>query len=244
MKTILELTNFMSAYGNLYKAFKNDKEYHVFGINDEVDFQVEMVGITNIKTVTDADLNKIDEIRIWYHSKNTNETIFMAIVVMLLAEYSQKIRLIDVRKTGVKRKFASSVGSFNGDELFSMQLFANNLTNLKYRYCEKIVNYYYRRNELSDSFMMVNGNTIHELSHSDIKQFILEKFIDSTFPSHIIGIVMGHEWEEKGWCFGDNIIYKFVIDLINEGLIKIESSFYEDYDMPPKLAPNNISNGL
>ncbi len=58
---------------------------------------------------------------------------------------------------------------------------------------------------------------------------------DHVRPPIIIGCVMGYEWEEKGWIFGDNVIYRFIVDLINEGKILISNSYFEWYMKPPVL---------
>ena len=75
-----------------------------------------------------------------------------------------------------------------------------------------------------------------------MSKYILSHFVNNYSPAHTIRLVTLLEIE-KGWCFGDNVIYKFIIDLINEGKILLVSSFDERYDKPPKLFLNNNVSG-
>lgn len=236
MKKILELTNSMSGYGTLKHAFKDDEDKHFYGENEDFDYQICLWHLPSVESLTKEDLDTIDEIRIWYCSKNTNESMFIAVIVYVLEEYRNKIHLIDiVNYEGRPGSHYYCVGELNGHDVQKVQSLQIKLTEEQTTFCEKAICYYFERDQYADSFMMIKGHTIYELPHSEIKEYILSNFENYAVPSHTIGKVMGYEWEEKGWCFGDNVIYKFIADLINEGKIMVQASFHERYAFPPKL---------
>lgn len=236
MKKILELTNSVSGYGTLKCTLKDDEDKHFFGESEDFDYQICLRQLPTIESLTNEDLDDVDEIRIWYCSKNTNESMFMAVLVYILEEYRNKIHLIDIASyEGRPCSHYYCVGELNGYDVQKVQSLQTKLTAEEITFCEKVICYYFERDQYADSFMMIKGHTIYELPYSEIKEYILSNFENYAVPSHTIGKVMGYEQDEKGWCFGDNVIYKFIADLINEGKVMVQASFYERYVFPPKL---------
>ena len=243
MKTILELTNSLSGYGSLRVAFADDENKHIFGANGDIDFQINSRVIPSMEDITNIDIKEIDEIRIWFCSKNTNEVIFASVIVHIFKEYQSKISLIDlsryISKPGIEY---FSIGELYFFQIIKAQSLQRKLSKYKSMFFKKVIRYYFERNTHSESFMMVEGRRIYELPHSEIKEYILNHFVNNAATGHTIGLVMAVE-REKGWYFGDNVIYKFIIDLINEGKILLVSSFNERYVSAPKLFLNNNMSG-
>ena len=240
MKIMLELTNLDSARGTIKSAFKDDKDVlHLYGEIGEIDFQINMETIAKEDILTIKKLEEVDEIRIWYSSINTNDSIFAAFMLHRLEEYLDIIKLIDVSKYDGKHSMMRvCVSCFSRDEIVKWQKLERKALPEDLEFARKLLAYYFSRNQTKESFIMVNGHVIYELPHEEIKDFICSHFENYHIPAHTIGAVMSEEWNEKGWIFGDNVIYKFICDLINEGRIMLHASYHERYDTAPKLFLN------
>lgn len=233
METILELTNSVSAYGSLRKAFEKDKKSnHVFGCNEDFDFQIETINDFTRESVIRKDIKLVTKIRIWMSSLNTNDNIFTAYVCALF-DYVSFISIIDISEDVDKPKsFHASVANFASNELIEMQKHERKMTEKHTHFYTMLIHYYLNRNKNDNSFIMVKGQSIKELKHETIKRYILRRMPNFKKPSHIIGTVMSYEWDDKQWWFADNVIYKFIIDLINEGRIKVDPTYHGRYWEP------------
>lgn len=237
MKIILELTNSDSARGIIRAAFKDDKDIlHLFGENSEIDFQIKMETLLAEDVLTMKKIEDVDEIRIWYSSLNTNDSIFMSFLLHRLETYLEKIKLVDVSGyIGRHSIMKVSLGCFIREEIIEWQKLERLATLDDLEFARKTLAYYFSRDEDIDSFIMIKGHQIFELHFEEIKEYICSHFENFKTASHTIGAVMGEEWAEKGWVFGDNVINKFICDLINEGRVMVYASYNERYNLPPKL---------
>ncbi len=237
MKIILELTNSDSARGTMRAAFKDDKDIlHLFGENNEIDFQIKMETLLMEDVMTMKKIEDVDEIRIWYSSINTNDSIFTAFLLHRFENFLGKIKLIDISGyVGRHSIMKVSLGCYNRDEIIEWQKLERLATLDDLEFARKTLAYYFSRDEENNSFIMIKGHQIFELPFEEIKEYICSYFENYQTASHTIGRVMGEEWHEKGWIFGDNIIYKFICELINEGRVMIYASYNERYSVPPKL---------
>ena len=237
MVKILNLTNQTSSYGFIKKVLNRDSNF--FGKNIEQDFQISFSVFSSINDFIDTCVEEFDQIVVWYSSLNTNDSIFVAFVIQMFKEYESRIRLIDVSECrGLNGKPYYSVGCLGYGETDYIKNKGQKLNTEKVRFFEKVLCCYFERDPNSESFLMIQGRSIYELPYSEVKEYILSWIENYSYPSHTIGAVMGEEIDEKGWCFGDNVIYKFILDLINEGKILLQASFHERYDIPPKIFKN------
>ena len=237
MKIILELTNSESAKGTMRSAFEKDKDaLHLFGENGEIDFQIKMETLLIEDILTIKRIEDLDEIRIWYSSLNSNDSIYMAFSLHRLADYIDKIKLIDVAKYNGRHSIMRvCLGSYNREEIIEWQKLECAATQDDMEFARKLLACYFSQKEESNSFIMVKGHQIYELPYEEIKDYICSHFENFKLASHTIGTVLSKEWNEKGWFFADNVIYKFICDLINEGRIMVQASYHERYNVPPKL---------
>ena len=233
----LELTNSMSTYGTLVRAFKDDENNkYYFGDNDEIDYQTRKQYIPPLRDITRVKLESIDKIRIWMSSINTNDQVFTALMLNVFRDYLEKITIVDVlRKCSEPRPMHTMVGCNTQNELRECLKHERKLCDSDINFYKKLLRYYGKRDESLKSFIMVKGTRISELKHSTFKRYILETMNGYVRTPHLIGRIMSAEWDERGWIFGDNVIYKFIIDLINEGKILINSSYFEQYSRSPIL---------
>lgn len=237
MKIILELTNSDSARGTIRAAFKDDKDIlHLFGENSEIDFQIKMESLLKEDVLTMKKIEDVDEIRIWYSSINTNDSIFMAFLLHRFENFLNKIKLVDISGYAGRHSIMTvSLGCYNREEIIEWQKLERLATLDDLEFARKTLAYYFSRDDENNSFIMIKGHQIFELPHEEIKEYICSHFENYKTASHTIGAVMGEEWNEKGWIFGDNIINKFICELINEGRVMIYASYNERYNIPPKL---------
>lgn len=233
----LELTNSMSTYGTLVRAFKDDENNrYYFGDNDEIDYQIRKQYIPPLRDITKIKPESIDKIRIWISSINTNDQVFTALMLNVFRDYQEKITIVDVLRKCPNPRPKNLMTACNYEyELKECLSNERKLSDSDINFYRELLRYYGKRNETMKSFIMVSGTRISELKFSSLKRFILDTMTGFERTPHVVGRIMSAEWDEKGWVFSDNVIYKFIIDLINEGKILIYSSYFEQYSRSPIL---------
>lgn len=246
MKTILNICNSESAYVTLRKTFKNNENtIYLFGDNKYYNFQINRTAC-NLSDVLEDISKPVDLIRVWFTKRNINECIFVGILLSDLKKISN-VELINIDscdyflKDRKKQCIIHSLGEVNS-ELFLKSLELKNNESFDFK---KALDAFNESMFDSNKMLMIKDDMDpFFVSDEEIKNYIIEiikkekGFIRIT---NLIGIVMGHSIE-KDWFLEDHVVYKYILDCINEGKLKVQSGYYMNYssDISVILKKDNL----
>lgn len=238
---ILNICNSISGYGSLKKALKNwNDEENLFPDAIEYNFQIVEDGYINIDFPSLYE-GEFDSVRIWGAKLNINECIFASLAV----EYfkgKKPIEMVWIGKNVYYRdniKFSTSFCSFgeaNTEVILSAIKNAKNIDNKESCFLKAVNKEYLDSFEIKDALLMIDDNAeFYYVKFEVIKYFILTKANDYIGVNHLIGMTMGQARDEHGWILEDRVVFKLIIDLINEGELVIEPGYHKDYSLPIKV---------
>lgn len=233
MKTILNICNSESAYGTLRKTFKNcENVFYLFGDNKYYNFQINRT-LCNLDGVLDSLSKPVDLIRIWFTKRNINECIFVGVLLSNLKNLNN-VQLINVDSYNYlikgKKKISKihSLGEVNS-ELFLKSLELENVEHFDFK---KVLDAFNQSMFVPDKMLMIKNDTDpFFVTDEEIKNYIIQtvkKENGLIKVRNLIGIVMGNSIE-LDWSIEDHVIYKYILDCINDGKLKLQSEFYMNY---------------
>ena len=233
MKTILNICNSKSAYGTLRKTFKNTKDTeYLFGDNENFNFQIDKT-FYNLEGILDNTSRPVDLIRIWFTKRNINECIFVGAVLNNLKK-TDNVELINIDSYSYSTKGKTRMYKFHSLGEVNSELFLKSLESKKDEHFnfKKVLDAFNESTFNPDKILMVKDDMEpFFVSDEEIKKYIMhmvKKEKGLIKMTNLIGAVMGNSIE-LDWYLEDHMVYKYILDCINEGKLKVQSEYHMNY---------------
>lgn len=242
---ILNLCNSISAYKTLKETFgNNSRDEYCYGKEEEFNFQVSKENLDVNSIIPNID--DFDKIRIWYTKRNINECIFASFLVDAILDRS-KIELINIDSwTSYYQRKPIIHLFFSSGEIASSQfkkLYKKNTKTVvdEVFFLDSVKSEFEKSKLVNDALLIIDSKfNLKFFRYDEFKEYILAAAKDWTEIPHILADIMDFGSMSFEYYFEDHVIYKFVLDLINEGKLEILSNFYMNFSRPIKVRAKNI----